>query len=280
MEQELSKQAQEIESRQAPNNSSVASKQIWGLTAEENKVAALKRASPSFGVMAPADLLVHAQASMLRVCVITGWQMPEDELQDVLMDQFMKKLVETYPNINPEEFEYAFRKYGGSVQDWGKQINLGLIHQVMHPYLIDRANISKVEETALAREAEKGKVPTEDLSDKAMLDWAAEIKNRINTQGYTVKLIPIMLYDWLVKSERLFRGKGEKKEYMQKAFVYIRMDLITALEKKEDKEMRARLNEFNDMKERNVFKSNEIENIRTLAKKMIAYDFLKDEFNV
>lgn len=126
--------------------------------------------------------------------------------------------------------------------------------------------------------AESLPAPKEDLSDKAMEDWATETKRRILHEKYTVNLIPLMLYDWLEKSGRMFRGKGEKKEYMQKAFTYIRMELITALEKKEDKAMRARLNEFNAMKESNVYKSAEVENIRTLAKKMIAYDFLRDEF--
>lgn len=228
--------------------------------------------------MAPADLLLHSQASMLRICVITGWQMPEDELQDILIDQFMKKLTETYPNVNPEEFEYAFRTYGTTVQDWGKQINLSLIHQVMHPYLTAREHIGKVEDMARAREADKSQKPVEDLSDKAMEDWAKDTKARILNNGYSVNLIPLMLYDWLVKSGRLFRGKGEKKEYLQKAIAYVHGELIASLEKVEARAVRMRLNEFNAMRDSKIFKGDEAENLRTLAKKMIAFDFLKDEF--
>lgn len=274
MELELSKQVQEIENRQELPSSSESSKQIWGLTADENKVAALKRLSPAFGVMAPADLLLHSQAAMLRICVITGWQMPEDELQDILIDQFMKKLTEAYPNVNPDEFEYAFRTYGTTVQDWGKQINLGLIHQVMHPYLAAREHIGRVEDQALAREKDKAQEPVEDLSDAAMTEWMKEVINRVKAGGYTFQLLPMMLYVWLAKKGKLNKTPAEKADFLQKACNYRIAWFVESLGKAEDKVVRAKMNAFKGMVQTGEITGDEVAIIEGITRRMILFEYL------
>lgn len=92
--------------------------------------------------MAEQNLWTYAKATLLKIHVITGWTIPKDELMKILLDQFIKKLVESYPNVNPEEIEYAFRNYGTTVKDWGKAMNLSLIDEVMMPYLSDRKHLS------------------------------------------------------------------------------------------------------------------------------------------
>jgi len=56
-------------------------------------------------------------------------------------------LVESYPNCNTDEIEYAFRTHGSAVKDWGKQMNLSLIDEVMGIYLERRLAVSRFEES-------------------------------------------------------------------------------------------------------------------------------------
>lgn len=81
----------------------------------------------------------------------------------ILLDQFVKKLIESYPNVNPEEIEYAFRNYGTTVKDWGKSMNLSLIDEVMMPYLSDRKHLSHELE-----ERKEEPPPTKILSDEEL----------------------------------------------------------------------------------------------------------------
>lgn len=96
--------------------------------------------------MGQQNLFAYAKATLLKIHVITGWTIPKDDLLIILIDQFIKKLIEGYPNVNPEEIEYAFRNYGTTVKDWGKSMNLSLIDEVMIPYLEQRFELSRVEE--------------------------------------------------------------------------------------------------------------------------------------
>ena len=97
--------------------------------------------------MDPEQLVLHAQALLLKIHVITGWRIPENEtLLTVLQDQFYKKLIEDYANVNVQEIEYAFRRFGTAIKDWGKDVNLNLIDTVMVQYLAERKSVSDMEE--------------------------------------------------------------------------------------------------------------------------------------
>lgn len=92
------------------------------------------------------ELQQSAKEVLLRIHVITGWQMPPDELMLILVDEFNKKILESYPNVNVEEITYAFRQHGSEVKEWGKALNISLIDEVMIPYLEKRFETSKIEE--------------------------------------------------------------------------------------------------------------------------------------
>lgn len=96
--------------------------------------------------MAPAEVMTSAQEILLRIHVIAGWQMPPDELMLILVDEFSKKVVESYPNVTVNEVAYAFRSGSHLVKEWGKALNISLIDEVMIPYLDRRAEVSRVEE--------------------------------------------------------------------------------------------------------------------------------------
>lgn len=116
-----------------------------GLLPEEAEIVELKYKAPMFSRMDPAALITTAKILLLKLHVITGWTIPADELKMILVDQFTKKLIESYPNVNAEEMEYAFRNNPG-IKDWGKAMNLNLIDEVMVPYLERRLEVSRMEE--------------------------------------------------------------------------------------------------------------------------------------
>lgn len=72
--------------------------------------------------------------------------MPTDELMIILVDEFTKKIIESYLNVTVEEVCHAFRSGGHEVKEWGKSLNISLIDEVMIPYLAKRFEVSRVEE--------------------------------------------------------------------------------------------------------------------------------------
>jgi hypothetical protein len=112
----------------------------------DKKVLQLKYSSPQIGEMDERQISLWSKSLLLKIHVITGWVIPDTELLNILVDQFQKKLMESYSNLNVEEIEYAFRKEGTTKPDWGKQMNLALIDEVLIPYLNHRFNLSMTEE--------------------------------------------------------------------------------------------------------------------------------------
>lgn len=88
------------------------------------------------------ELSLWGKSLLMKIHVITGWIIPEADLLTILIDQFQKKLIESYPQMNIDEVEYAFRNYGTAVKDWGKAMNLSLIDEVLVPYLVERKRLS------------------------------------------------------------------------------------------------------------------------------------------
>jgi len=113
---------------------------------EEQKMLELKYSGKRFGQMVPSEILSSAKEVLLRIHVIAGWTMPPDELIAILVDEFSKKIIESYPNVTAEEIGYAFRSGSHQVKEWGKALNIGLIDEVMVPYLERRFELSKFEE--------------------------------------------------------------------------------------------------------------------------------------
>lgn len=106
----------------------------------------LKYASPQIGSLTGDQKSKWSKALLLKIHVITGWVIPEKELLNILVDQFEKKLAEDYGHLNVDEVEYAFRKFGTTKPDWGKQMNLSMIDDVLIPYSNQRMHLSAAEE--------------------------------------------------------------------------------------------------------------------------------------
>lgn len=117
-----------------------------------------------------------AEVILLKLHVITGWAIPEREFMNILVDQFKKKLIESYPNVNIDEIEFAFRNNPG-VKDWGKNMNLNLIDEVMTPYLQKRFELSRIEETKARPQLEAPEISDDEFIEAVYQAWITADKD-------------------------------------------------------------------------------------------------------
>ena len=127
---------------QGPSSSLPVLKKTLPVLGQDYKIIQMKYSGKQIGRMNESEINTWAKSLLLKIHVITGWVIPASELQVILIDQFQKKLVESYPEINVNEIEYAFRNSGTTVKDWGKAMNLSLIDEVLIPYLAERQRLS------------------------------------------------------------------------------------------------------------------------------------------
>jgi len=221
----------------------------------------MKYASLPFGRMTNDQRKVSAHAIILKIHAITGWTIPASEtILDVLVDQFEKKLNESYQNINQDEIEYAFRNKGIDIKDWGKALNLSMIDEVVLPYLSERFELSRMEESMKTKSLmidEKC-----ELTDEDWAEWLEDMKN------YDFKLIPCAAYDYLVKKQMLVLTTPQKHEYMERA-----ISVLQGSYEAGTKEML----EYLLMKKNGVFTALVTSSLITISKRLAIYDHLKKQ---
>lgn len=261
---------QEIAKQQEGTSLSKVSGAILNLEPDEKKIVELKYISKPFGAMTLPDRTKWTKALLLKISIITGWIVPDNEALNVLVDQFEKKLNESYPTVNPDEVEYAFRNAGTTVQDWGKQINLSLIDQVMIPFIEKRFEVSRKEEQ---QKLKKLPMTIENISDMQLWDSTMEFVKRPNA---SVHLIPPGLYEWADKNGNINTSRDEKHEYMERAILVHHSELAAKYEKNPHSlETKKELNDFNKMREEKKYSIVETIKLQELAKKMIVFDMMK-----
>lgn len=117
------------------------------LTDDLSQIFYTKYAAPQISQLTPMELTKAVRMLVLKISVITGWNVSEQqEVRNILYEQTEKKLLEDYPDLNTEEIEYAVRAFGTTVKDWGKNINLSLLDEVLIPYKSKRLELSQLEE--------------------------------------------------------------------------------------------------------------------------------------
>lgn len=236
------------------------------------KVVELKYCSKRFGKLSENEIELISHGLLFKIFVITGWEMPAtNEMQDVLVDQFRKKLVESYSDFNVEEIEYAFRNYSSGVEDWGKQMNLSLIDKVMKPYAEARLAASRIEES-VKRELP---APQENLSDESMGEWMKSCK-----EITSIELMPVMVYDWAEKKGIVNYSIEQKKDFYKQAIARKFNQLLgeaqnymkSEFEFNRDNEALAN---FTQMKMDNKFSDEEKKSLVSLAKKIALFEYFK-----
>lgn len=166
--------------------------------------------------MSDEEVDLWADALLLKIHTVTGWVIPESAILNIITDQFRKKLLESYSRCNPDEIEYAFRNYGTSVKDWGKNMNLSLIDEVMTPYLTQRTELSKIEEQIRLKEDFK-ELPPPEMTDQEIIDTAWDVWLATDKLDY----ISESTYEVLDKHRMIVLSNEEKKKLMNAANTYL-----------------------------------------------------------
>lgn len=147
--------------------------------------------------MTEQETMMWGKTLLLKIHVITGWTIPDSDLLVILVDQFQKKLIESYPDMNTDEIEYAFRQSGTTVKDWGKAMNLSLIDEVLIPYLGQRK--------VLSHELEERKLPPPPpviLTDQQLDDLHRQDVEQFYQRcrnGASIYVLPEYFKDILIK---------------------------------------------------------------------------------
>lgn len=177
------------------------------ITPEEQKILEAKYQSLPIGKMDALKLKAAASALLAKIHVITGWNFPEDlELQTILKEQFIKKLIDSYSSVNCDEIEYAFRNC--QVKEWGKKLNISLVSEVIDTYLEKRYEVSKLEES------KKEPPPIEKLLGE-LNTWRESVQRAFESylKGKAhYRLWPTEMYDQLVYDD--FISALSYKDYM------------------------------------------------------------------
>jgi hypothetical protein len=230
------------------------------LPAEERKIMEIKYASKRFGDMNQAEIDRSADALLLKIHTITGWNFPDVKIAVELQKQFILKMRESYANVNADEVEYAFRKGGTTVKDWGKSMNLSLIDEVMIPYLEQRASLSKIEESKALPELEE----KEDVGDKAMYEWYLQTYEQVKTDKIKLDFVPAMVGEWMERKGMLLISENYQIEAAVKIGKQLHLDI--------SREGRAEYRQYREMFEKGVFSDRYSRMITDLAKRMALWD--------
>lgn len=166
------------------------------LTTTEKTTLDLKYKSKRFSALSDFELGVNIKNLLLKITAMTGWTLPDGEILKALIEQMTLKFRESYGDINPDEFLFAFRQFGGSVKEFGKKINLSLIDEVIVQYKNHRFELSQMEERVKVSTDVK-QLPAPEVSDEDFLKsvrivWEVEKRN--------FKKIPVLAYSVLSKS--------------------------------------------------------------------------------
>jgi hypothetical protein len=226
------------------------------------------------------DVDTWAKSLLLKIHTITGWVIPTGNMLTIIIDQFRKKLVEVYGSCNPDEIDYAFRTFGTGVKDWGKQMNLSLIAEVMSEYLTRRIDVSKHEESIATREkAMKPVDRKEDLSDASMKAWLEDIEKRVSAKEIQIDFMPMMIFDWLCSVGILSADQDNLAPYIEKAAVLRRRTLIKRFnENEKDRTAKKELSDFLDMIKQGYFTGSEITIVTNLAKRVMLYEHINQQY--
>jgi hypothetical protein len=218
-------------------------------------------AEKPIGQLSEALIKLHAISLCVKISIITGWQIPADEdVKQILYQQLEKKMKEDYSNLNIQEIEYAMRKYGTEIKDWGKSINLSLIDTAVNPYFYKRSTVRQLEESQIVH---KELPSTEEVLDDAeFIKVAKDIFLKTKLTG----LIPPKVYDQLEGTE-IILTKEEKGEIRRKVVKNI-----------EDEALQAGVNEMRKLRLLKEKKQDWENMVRTECKKQaVAEYFIKQQ---
>lgn len=237
----------------------------------EREILLVKYASKRIADLNEGEIWYHAPALLMKINVITGWTIPDDQNYiGILNDQLIKKLKEDYSTLNFDEIEFAFRKYGTTIKDWGKSVNLSLIDSVLNLYIEDRFDASQLEER-LKGQHEKSKVLPYEKTGNEMKELLEIYIQDAKEKTLRMQFIAVPVYDYLIEQKLIEPTDTQKFEYWAKAISYYRLELTS------DGNVMAnqkRIATLNKQVEEKKFDDETFGKLKSISKKMIVFDFV------
>lgn len=209
---------------------------------------------------------------------IRGQNLPDEEEKKVLIHHIYTH----YGEHTTEEVKLAFEMgiEGKLNVDMRAFENFSCLYfsQVMNAYREwSRKEIKSVKDTFWNRVEEEESLPKKSLSDETMEEWMRDQRRQIEEGKLTIEFVPMMLYDYAVSRQLITPTNEEKKEYLVKAAQHLQVKLIEAAKHHGDKKTGMELSEFTEMMESGEFTGKWVDTLKTLAKKMILFHYLKGQ---
>jgi len=114
----------------------------------------------------------------------------------------------------------------------------------------------------------------EDMSQEAMADWFNATVKKIKAGELTVDFVPLMLYEYMDANGNISATKEEKYMYLQRAADYRQSQLEAEVERKDTPNTRWRLSTFISQKNRGYFEGEEVDTVKSLAKKILLFEMV------
>lgn len=215
------------------------------LLPHEQAVIRVKNQSRRVQFLNDEEIDTACRGLVVKICVITGWPLPQATMLEILIQQFGLLLREKYPNVNPDEIEYAIRNYPRP--NYGKSLNLGDIADSLDDYLSVRVQVSTVEESAVKSLKIENRPIETDEEKKQYVEKCFET-------GYeTAYLVPEFLFDDAVNLGIISVTKEDKISLFERAKIMEEKRLKNILDFKD---------QFSDSEYHNA--ASEITYIRTI----------------
>jgi hypothetical protein len=160
------------------------------------------------------------------------------------------------------------------VKEWGKQINLPLMDEVMLHYLAKRREVGLLEE-AKALPAVEQAIP---LTDEDYAEWLQHAIAGIKGGTAIVDLTPPELYDYLERRGEITVPIEENYDYLQKAVAWRAAELQKYWQEDGSTNNYRALQSFRAMREQGYFEGPEIDRLKSIAKKLLFFDYVQKNY--
>lgn len=218
---------------------------------EATAVLKMKYTGRRFCDMDGIQFKAATKGLMSKITSITGWRIPEiaggqeetKNYETVFTDQLNKFIYEQCGVVTLSELEYAIRKYGVNMSDWGRPMHLGLLSACLTEYLSYRATVSELEEQHAKMPLKQTETGQNSIEMSKEVDWSSEWNKVI----YGAKIgqiknvwITADLYYWLIRigkievpdpndAEAVARDKADKWETIKQCAAEYLTDMKDAL---------------------------------------------------
>ena len=235
-------------------------------------MAAVMKAKDSgipFAKMNPEELKLSAYSLIIKMNVITGWNILDKNLLDIFAEQLSLKLQESYSFLNQNEIEYAFRNF--TINDWGKNFNLTALDEVLRPYLTLRRELHTKET--------KAEIPllnaSNEISQKEMIQ---DVEEYLAKDSLEINLIPIYIYEYAEKLGYINLSREERFKIYDEAKSFRQRELSNSAKSNRIDDIMAN-NMFFEMVKKNEITDEEKFRLQNLSKKIAFKKFYESKKN-